>query len=244
MSRPAGLVDPDQDTLFAQHVYGFENGDVRSRPFKILRSQVYKRCRDSGAKLIGVTSPAPQAGKSFVAANLAAALSRLSDLKVWLVDLDLFRPAQATRFSVPEGPGIHDYLAGRTTDLMEVARHVHDERLTLLPGFKRRLATGELLTGPQGDALFAALRALPPSTVVLIDMPPIFADDDALILGQRIDGYLLVVEDGKTTARQVRETANVLQPTPLFGTVLNRYRDQLFSEDYGYGMSYGYGAYY
>ena len=75
-------------------------------------------------------------------------------------------------------------------------------------------------------------------------MPPIFADDDAVIIGHRIDGFLLVVEDGKTTRKQVRDTMRLLSPTPMLGAVLNRYQRQIFSDDYGYGSSYGYGAYY
>jgi hypothetical protein len=35
-----------------------------------------------------------------------------------------------------------------------------------------------------------------------------------------------------------------LAPTPLVGSVLNRFRAQLLMDDYGYGMSYGYGGYY
>ena len=75
-------------------------------------------------------------------------------------------------------------------------------------------------------------------------MPPIFADDDAVIIGHRIDGFLIVIEDGKTTRKQVQETIRMLEPTPLLGTVLNRYKQRLFNDEYGYGHSYGYGAYY
>ena len=75
-------------------------------------------------------------------------------------------------------------------------------------------------------------------------MPPIFADDDAVIISHRLDAFLVVVEDGRTTRKQVKDTIRILSPTPVLGTVLNRYRSQLFGDEYGYGMSYGYGAYY
>ena len=114
----------------------------------------------------------------------------------------------------------------------------------VVPGFRNDQATGEMLTGANGERLFAGLHALPPGTNVVIDMPPIFADADAVIIGRRVDGVLLVIEDGRTTAKQARDTIRVLQPTPLIGTVLNRYRNQLLADDYGYGYSYGYGAYY
>lgn len=233
---------PEQ--LDAQNIVGFRNSDTRARPFKLLRSQILKQCEDQGIKLIGVTSAAPNVGKTFVASNLAAALSRIADIDVYLLDMDLHRPAIATRFGMTEGAGIHDYLTGAESDMRSVARRINDERLVVVPGFRRDVATGELLTSARADDMFASLRALPANSIVLIDMPPIFADDDAVIIGQRIDGFVLVIEDGRTTRKQVRETVRLLAPTPLLGSVLNRFQNQFFTDEYGYGFSYGYGGYY
>lgn len=233
----------DQEELEAQNVYGFLNGDTRSRPFKLLRSQVLKAAGTQGQKLIGITSATPGVGKSFVAVNLAAALSRIANTEVYLVDLDLQRPSVARRFGVPAGPGVHDFLSGDVDSLAEVARRVNDEELVLLPGFPREIAAGELLSGERCDRLFDGLRALPEQAIVLVDMPPIFADDDAVIIAQRLDAFLLVAEDGRTTKKQIRDTIMIMEPTPMLGTVLNRYRNQIFSDDYGYGSGYGYGQY-
>lgn len=235
-------VTPDQ--LEAQNIVGFKNADTRARPFKLLRSQILRRAGDERLRVIGVTSAAPNVGKTFVASNLAAALSRIADLNVILIDLDLHRPAVATRFGFdPDARGIHDVLGGEAT-MEEVARRIGQERLIVVPGFRRPVATGELLTNAAGEQLFAALRDVGEDTIVLVDMPPIFADDDAVIIGRHLDGFLLIAEDGKTTAKQVQETVRVLAPTPLIGSVLNRFRSQLLTDEYGYGMSYGYGGYY
>lgn len=237
----------DEETLARTNIYGFRRADPRSRAFKLLRSQILKRGETERLGLIGVTSAAPGAGKSFVASNLAAALSRIALHDVFLVDLDLHRPALADRFSIRKDEGVagmHDFLAGDVPDFAQVARRINDDRLVVMPGFRNDLATGEMLTGPNGDRLFETLRALAVNSTVIVDMPPIFADDDAVIIGRRVDAVLLVIEDGRTTAKQARDTIRVLQPTPLLGTVLNRYRNQLLADDYGYGFSYGYGAYY
>ncbi len=237
-------VDVLPEQLDAQHTVGFRNADTRARPFKLLRSQLLKRCEEDGLKLIGIASATPNVGKTFVATNLAAAVSRIADRDVYLIDLDLHRPSVAGRFALDGDAGIHDYLSGDVADLNAVARRINDQRLVVIPGYKRDVATGELLTSARGDRLFAGLRALPSNALAIIDMPPIFADDDAVIIGQRLDGFLLVVEDGRTTPKQIRETVRLLAPTPLIGSVLNRYSSQLFSNDYGYGFSYGYGGYY
>ena len=44
--------------------------------------------REKGWKLLGVTSATPEAGKSFLAANLAVAMAQLPDVRVVLFDLD------------------------------------------------------------------------------------------------------------------------------------------------------------
>jgi Mrp family chromosome partitioning ATPase len=228
-----------------QNIVGFRNADTRARPFKLMRSQVVRQMEEREIKLIGVTSAAPNVGKTFVASNMAAALSRIADYDVYLVDLDLHRPAVAQRFSFEnEGWGIHDFLTGEQPDIAQVARRINDERLVVVPGYKRDVATGELLTSTNGTRLFEGLRALPKSAIAIIDMPPIFADDDAVIIGQHLDGFILVVEDGKSTRKQVQETIRLLSPTPFMGAVLNRYRSQLFADEYGYGFAYGYGGYY
>jgi capsular exopolysaccharide synthesis family protein len=228
-----------------QNIVGFRNADSRARPFKLLRAQIVRQLEERDIKVIGITSAAPNVGKTFVASNLAAALSRIADYDVYLVDLDLHRPAVAARFSFdPEGWGVHDYLTGEQTDMSAIARRINDERLVVVPGYKRDVATGELLTSLTGTRLFESLRALPDSAVVIVDMPPIFADDDAVIIGQHLDGFVLVVEDGKSTRKQVLETIRLLSPTPFMGAILNRYRSQLFADEYGYGFAYGYGGYY
>ncbi|WP_174274260.1 CpsD/CapB family tyrosine-protein kinase [Sphingomonas bacterium] len=233
-----------QEDLAAQRIFGFNSSDSRGRPFKMLRTPIAKVATEQNIRIIGVTSASPHVGKTFVTANLGAALSRIAEIDVCLVDLDLHRPALGPRFGMQENDGIHDFLTGDIKDIRQIAHRVNDERLVIIPGFRRDVATGELLTNPRGDGLFAGIRAMPKSTIVLVDMPPIFADDDAQIISQRIDGFLLIVEDGKSTKKQAEDTIRILSPTPLVGTILNRYRYQLFNDEYGYGRSYGYGAYY
>lgn len=228
-----------------QNIVGFRNADTRARPFKLMRSQIVRQMEEREIKVIGVTSAAPNVGKTFVASNMAAAISRIADFDVYLIDLDLHRPAVWGRFSFDgEGWGVHDFLSGEQPDMGQIARRINDERLVVVPGYRRDVATGELLTSAAGTHLFEGLRALPKNSVVIVDMPPIFADDDAVIIGQHLDGFILVVEDGKTTRKQVQETIRLLSPTPFVGAVLNRYRSQLFADEYGYGFAYGYGGYY
>ncbi|MFW2830593.1 CpsD/CapB family tyrosine-protein kinase [Sphingomonas sp. ID0503] len=238
------VAEVSADHLLENRIFSVRTGDIRARPFKMLRSQLRKIMQARGAKLIGVTSASPGVGKSFVAANLAIAMARVAEASVYLIDIDLRRPALGPRFGVTDHPGLQDYLTGVTPNLADVAVRVNDEQLALITAQDRGLASAELLASPQADALFAAARALPEESVAIFDMPPIFADDDAVIIAERLDGVLVVVEDGLTTRKQVQETIRLLQPTPCLGTVLNRYKVGILDDEYGYNGGYGYGAYY
>lgn len=234
----AGLLD--------NHIYGFNSRDQRSRPFNLLRSQVLKMARARGWNVIGVTSATPRVGKSFIASNLAAALARTPGMHTYLFDFDLRRSSIAEYFNLEGETSIVDYLSGELPDLTAVARNVEGEQLTIFPSFSNQLHSAELMAGGRMNELIEDMRRLPPDSFCICDLPPVFANDDAVVISQKIDAYLLVVEEGSTTRKQVRDTFNLLQPAPCLGTVLNRYNGGIMGDDYGYGygQSQKYAEYY
>jgi protein-tyrosine kinase len=226
-------------------VFGFNSRDSRSRSFNLLRAQVLKITQARNWKIIGVTSATPRVGKSFMAANLAASLSRIPGTHTLLFDLDLRRGSIAETFDITEGVGINSFLAGEVASLDEAARDVVGTRLTIFPSFRGEESSAELLAGARFKTLVKAMRSLPDNVICICDLPPAFANDDAAIILREIDAYLLVVEEGKTTARQVSDTIEVLRPAPCLGTVLNRYHGGIAGDDYGFGYgTYGYYAAY
>lgn len=238
--------------LNAHKIYGFDSRDLKSRPFNLLRSRLLKIAAAKNWRLIGVTSPAPGAGKSFIAANLAAAMSRTPDIEVYLFDLDLRRSSIARSFGLAKGVGLDRFLRGEASNLgtipqlAQVAKRVAGQRLMVLPSFSSNAPSAELLAGKQMKRLVGAMRELPANAICLCDLPPVFANDDAALVAEQLDAYLLVVEEGKTTRKQIRDAVGLLAPTPCAGTVLNRYHGGLISDDYGYSYHHAkeYGEYY
>ncbi len=227
-------------------LYGFDSKDIRSRPFTLLRAQLLRIARAKKWRLIGVTSPTPRVGKSFVASNLAAALARTPDLHTYLFDFDLRRSTIARNFGLSGQFGISHFLDGTISDLKQVAHHIPGENLTVFPSFPNLAASDELVASARMDSLIGAMRGLPDNTLCLCDLPPVFANDDAVIISQKIDAYLMIVEDGVTTRKQVRDSFRLLSPVPCIGTVLNRYDANLISDDYGYSyrQQHQYSEYY
>lgn len=227
-------------------LYGLDSRNIRSRPFNLLRTRLLKIGRKYDWRLFGITSPAPGAGKSFIASNLAAALARTPEVEVYLFDLDLRRSTLAANFGIEGEVGIDRFLAGRLPDLQTITRQIDDERLLLVPSFPNQASSAELVAGRPMKRLVDAMRHLPDNAICLCDLPPVFANDDAAVVTAQLDAFLLVIEEGVTTKQQVRDALNLLAPAPCAGTILNRYKNGLVADSYGYGRSESasYGTYY
>lgn len=238
--------EPDPNVLEASHIVAFNSRDVKSRPFSLLRTQLLKKMEENGWKLIGITSPTPGAGKSFLAANLAASLSRLPNRSTYLFDFDLRRSTLANSFGMTGEQGLAEYLSGECPDLSSFGRQIGDSRLSVYPSYGQHFDSFELLSGDRCANLVEAMRSVREDGIVLCDLPPTFANDDAMVIGRALDAYILVIEQGVTNRNQVRDCVRLMEPTPCLGSVLNRYQGGL-GDPYGYGYGqYGakYGSYY
>ena len=246
LPSPADLpvVPVDTNALRKKRIVGFSSRDIRARSFNLLRSQVLKQLDESGGRLLGFTSAAPAAGKSFVSLNLAAALAQTRDRPIYLFDFDLRRGSIARALDQDGvGVGIGAYLSGETDDLRAIGRRVGEDGFIFFPAFADAKVGVDLFTSARFEALIAAMRRLPKEAVVLCDLPPAFANDDAATITAQLDGFLMVVEQGETTQKQVTGALDLLSPARCLGTVLNRY-DGGWTDPYGYGYGDKYATYY
>ena len=236
------VVGIDANELRKRRIVGFSSRDIRARSFNLMRSQVLKQLDESKGRLLGVTSAAPAAGKSFISLNLAAALAQVRERPIYLFDFDLRRGSIARALD-QEGVGIGAYLLGETDDLGLIGRRVGEGGFFLFPAFADAHIGVDLFTSPRFEALIAAMRRLPQDAVVLCDLPPAFANDDAATITRQLDGFLMVVQQGETTQKQVTGALDLLRPAACLGTVFNRY-DGGWSDPYGYGYGDKYATYY
>ena len=230
-------VEVDLQALADQDLVGFNSRDIRSRPFNLLRTQVLREMREKGWNLLGVTSATPEAGKSFLSTNLAAAMAQLPDVRVILFDLDLRRASLAEKLGISGELGLTQFLDGSIDGLQSVGRRIANLNLTLFPCYSARVNSAELLTGERFNLLVESMRRLPDDVIVICDLPPAFANDDAMAIIQKLDAYLFVVEEGVTTKAQLQEAMNLLSPAPCIGTVLNRFSVSPL-DAYGYAGKY------
>ena len=236
----AGAIALSHDTSEDCRLFGFDESDENTRPFNLLRTQVARMMDESGDRLIGITSPTPGAGKTYVSLNLAAAMASLNSRPVVLCDLDLRRGSVRAILENDLPTDLSAYLRGDTSDWTDALYRIEGSGLYVAPCVPNPRGSSELLSAASFGHLIEGLRALPDEAIVLVDLPPVFASDDTLLTAGRLDGYLLVVEYGRNTAEQVKELLRLLDPTPCLGTILNRYKGGLFDAyGYGYGDPYG-----
>lgn len=223
-------------------LHGFDSRNASSRSFNLIRSKLVTLHRERGWRLLGIVSATPNVGKSFVSANLAAAMSRDPRFQTYLIDLDLRRGTIKDIFGIESDETIVEYLENSTPTEALNAFVPQGQELIIIPSTSAEVHSAELLASERATALFRAMRNSDDRNFFICDLPPVFANDDASIIMESLDGYVVVAEDGKTTQREIEAAVDMLGQERLAGVVLNKYRGGLVSE--GYGIEDRYAQYY
>ena len=186
-----------------------------------LRNSVALHERDSEVGLsVLITAATTEAGKSFVAANLAA-LTAAAGRRVLLVDLDLRAPRLHSYFGVDrDRSGLIDVVAERCNIEEAIVHDVLPGLDLLLPG--RVLGSpGELLMQPRFEALMKDAARL--YGQVIIDSAPVLPVGDTLAIGRLADIAYLVVRSEVSSFREVRDAVRRLEAAGVGvdGLILN-----------------------
>ena len=214
-------------------VHGFDSRNASSRSFNLIRSKLVALHRDRGWRMLGVVSATPSVGKSFVSANVAAAMSRDPRFQTYLIDLDLRRGTIKDIFGIEPDSGIVEYLEQPQSGAMLPGFIPQGQELIVVPSLPGPVLSAELLASERATGLFRAMRNSDERNFFICDLPPAFANDYASIIMESLDGYLIVAQDGKTTQREIEAAIDMLGHERLAGVVLNKYRGGLVSEGYG-----------
>ena len=175
----------------------------------------------------------PNAGKSFISTNLAAAYA-LVGKKVLYIDADMRKGS--CRFSKI---GLTDVLMGKKTFEEAVYRGVEVDGLDVLEAGKFKMVAFELLRGDKLQKLLDELR--PKYDLIIVDTPPTGLVADAYMIYPLVDLTLIVLYYGLHSMDAIKES---LQNLDRYGDkpkafVLNH----CDSHDSHYGY-YGYYGYY
>jgi protein-tyrosine kinase len=206
---------PDLQTML------FMNGSDGARgteEYRTLRSRLYHVREKMPLKKVLVTSALPKEGKSFTAANLAQVMVRQHGRRALLIDGDLRGPRLHLMLGTAPGPGLAEYLLGKT-DEVSIMQRGPMEGLFFIPSGEGIENPAELVASGKLKLLLQRLEPL--FDWIIIDSPPVIPVSDASVLSKVCDGVLMVVRSNSTPSDLARRARMEFPDQMLIGAVLN-----------------------
>ena len=204
--------------------------------FRLGRTMLLPDINSGKLRVIGFTSPMQGDGKSTVVSNFAVSFSQVG-LRVLVVDADMRRPSVHNYFSVPRLNGLCDVLDGRAK-IQDVIKQTEAEGVSVISSGNLADMPAEMLQGEAFDNVIAEVRDM--YDLVLVDMPPVLAVSDPVVVMPKLDGGVLVVRVSSARRDEVMNTIRRVQVSGanFVGCMLNTHgAGKEFETDGGY---YGY----
>lgn len=205
--------------------------------YRLLRTNLNFSLPDKdGCKIIGVTSALQGEGKSTTAVNLAYTMAQTGH-RVLLLEADLRLPTLAKRMGIQEKPGLANLLVGQCSG-NDIIRNSG-----MLKNFWVATA-GDIPPNPAellgSDRMSKTVQALSEvCDVLIVDLPPVTAVSDALIVSKLVDGMVLVVRQNfcerwalETTVRQLRFADAKILGFIMTGSDLHQKNYKRYGGDY------------
>ncbi|MEQ1637421.1 MAG: P-loop NTPase [Methylococcales bacterium] len=215
------IVQVDSQTLFNNRVIAAADEDPRADVFRILRTKVLQRMRSNNANVLAITSPTAGVGKSLVAVNLAVSIAMDSNYSVLLIDMDLRRPSIHQYFGLAPKFGLSDYCMDNKP-IPELLINPGIKSLVILPAGKPTRRSSELLSTTKMLDFAAELKDRYPNRIVIIDLPPLLATDDAMAFMPNVDACILVAAEGQSTKDELERSLRLIDEKKYLGTILNK----------------------
>ena len=196
-------------------------GAFEAEQYRALRHTVEQMHKSTGLKVIAVTSATVGDGKTTTAINLAGALAQAPDARVLLVDADLRHPSVADLLGL-RGSNSPDLVSAITDPALGLAQVIEERppfSLSVMRAHQSPSRPYELLKSPRVGALLDEARAS--FDYVIVDAPPLVGVQDCRVIGDWVDGFLLVVHAHRTPRRLLEEAFNVVDPSKMIGLVFN-----------------------
>ena len=237
----------------------FSPKSMMAESFRALRTNIQFKDTEKKIKTIAITSSSPQEGKTVISINLAITMAQ-AGLKTLLIGSDMRKPMLAKIFGVEEAPGLTDILLGNYP-WRDTVKSITDiimgkmtlEEVMLTPGLDNlHIITGGMIPPNPAELIeskhlteFIA-EAQKEYDLILFDSPPIVSTADAVILGAKVAGVLLVYRLGAVSKGLLKRSSSQLNQVNcnILGVVLNGMKPE-FNPDfqdakyYKYYYSYG-----
>jgi non-specific protein-tyrosine kinase len=213
----------DPDILHANRCIAYTGESATIDSYKIIRAQILQRMKHSSGNTLMVTSVLPGEGKTTTAINLAFIMAKEFQQTVLLVDCDLQQQDIHKRLGYPSDKGLINYLLD-DCPITELFTWPGIEKITLVSGGRTIRDSSELLGSPRMKALVEDMKERYPNRFVIFDMQSVYAGADTLVFAPLVDNILMVVQEGNSSAKEIKRAISHLPEEKLLGLMLNRHK--------------------
>jgi len=174
--------------------------DLATEALRSLRTSLHFARMEAKNNILMISGSSPEAGKTFVSANLAAVMAQAGQ-RVLVIDGDMRKGTLHKVMGGRPNNGLSELIAGQI-DMETAIRPIASlENLHYIARGKIPPNPSELLMNQRFAEVMDQL--MPRYDLVLIDTPPILAVTDASIIGHMAGTCLLVVRFGLNQAREI-----------------------------------------
>jgi polysaccharide biosynthesis transport protein len=206
-----------------------------------IRTNILFMSPDRPIRTMLVTSPSPQEGKTTTAINLGVTMAEAGG-RVLIIDTDMRRPRLHRSFGVGNQFGISTVIVGKTT-LEEAIKHTDVPNLDVLTCGPVPPNPSELLHTDRFAVVLADCGKL--YDRIILDSPPTSAVTDPAVLGNLVDGVILIIKAGETTRESAVHARRQLMSAKarLVGVIVNAidFSNPAYGYEYYYRNYYRYG---
>jgi len=213
--------------------------DIAIEALRSLRTSMHFAMMETDKKVLMISGPGQNLGKSFISANLGAVYAK-SNKKVLVIDCDLRKGHMHRTFNTDRVNGLSDLLAGQISREQAI-KQTEIENLHFL-------SSGTVPPNPAEVLMHKNMQeflqwAEKEYELVIVDTPPVLAVTDATIVGRYVGVTMLVARFEDTQKKEVELAIRRCEQSGISvkGCILNGVIHRHASE-YGYGYS-GYTQY-
>lgn len=226
-----------------QSMIGNKLNFASSEAYKLLRTNLAFSFADEEVnRIIGVTSSLKGEGKSLTSINLAYTIAETGK-KVLLMECDLRIPTIAKRLKLKGQIGLSNLLVGMNSANEVIQKEILQETLDIMPAGDVPPNASELLESSRMKYTLEKLAEY--YDFIILDLPPVTAVSDALIVSKLVSGMIVVVRQNYASKGALAETMRQLKYTnsKVLGFVFNSVNDEDTPYQKHYRKTYGYGKY-
>jgi non-specific protein-tyrosine kinase len=206
--------------------------------YRTIRTGIQFASVDKPLRTLVITSAGPGEGKSTSVANIAVVMAQAGK-RVVVVDADLRKPTQHKRWGIPNTVGLTGVML---MDVEELDDENLEQLLTPTPVENLWVLTsGQLPHNPSellgSQKLQQVIERLKETyDTIILDSPPALAVTDPIVLGQVMDGIIIVVDAGTTREPALIHVLSELEKVQahIVGLILNRFKSGSNSGYYYY----------